>query len=109
MGHYRFTVLVAAMAAANGTDIGNVGRNVLHAPSQFNLDFSLARGFALGESSRLELRAEFFNALNHVNLAPPVSDLNAVLSSGGNLIRSRVRSLIPARSEKQLRRAIIRA
>ena len=33
----------------------------------------------------MEFRAEFFNVFNHVNFANPISDLNAVISSGGSL------------------------
>jgi hypothetical protein len=35
------------------------------------LDFALAREFALTEHARFQFRAEFFNALNHVNLGMP--------------------------------------
>ncbi len=68
----------SATAAASGTDIGNVGRNVLRGPSQTNLDLSIAKRFPIRESLNLELRAEFFNLFNHVNLANPISDLNVV-------------------------------
>jgi hypothetical protein len=72
-----------AIANAVGTDIGNVGRNVLRGPKQTNVDFSLIRRFPLDESRNLEFRVEVFNLLNHVNLANPISDLNAVIPSGG--------------------------
>ena len=35
------------------------------------------RRFPLGESRTVELRAEFFNLLNQVNLANPVSNVSA--------------------------------
>jgi len=73
-----------AIANALGTDIGNVGRNVLRGPSQNNIDVSLSKRFRLDESRNIEVRAEVFNLLNHVNLSNPISDLNAV-SSTGNL------------------------
>ena len=31
------------------------------------------------------MRAEFFNLFNHVNFANPISNLNAVSSSGGSI------------------------
>ncbi len=65
-----------------GTDIGNVGRNILRGPRQTNVDFSLIKHFAIREAKNIELRAEFFNLFNHVNLANPISDLNAVPASG---------------------------
>ncbi len=75
----------AARADAVGTDIGNVGRNGLRGPKQVNVDFSLIKHFPFGESKNIEFRAEFFNLFNHVNFANPISDLNAVLSSGGSV------------------------
>jgi hypothetical protein len=74
-----------ARADATGTDIGNVGRNVLRGPQQSNVDVSLIKRFALRESRTLEFHFDVFNVLNHVNLANPISDLNAVVSSGGTI------------------------
>jgi hypothetical protein len=74
-----------AIAGATGTDFGNVGRNVLRGPRQTNVDFSIIKRFHISESKNIELRAEFFNLLNHVNLANPISNLNAFASSGGSI------------------------
>jgi hypothetical protein len=68
-----------------GTDIGNVGRNVLRGPRQSNMDFSIIRRFPFRESKSVEFRAEFFNLFNQVNLANPISDLNAILPTGGSI------------------------
>jgi hypothetical protein len=73
----------AATASAPGTDIGNVGRDCLWGPRQVNLDFALAKFFPLAESQNFEFRTEFFNLLNHPNLANPISNLNALFASGG--------------------------
>lgn len=67
-----------ATAGATGTDLGNVGRNVLRGPGQSNVDFSVIKRFPLGESKNLEVRAEFFNLFNHVNFANPINNLSAV-------------------------------
>jgi hypothetical protein len=75
----------AALASGQGTDIGNVGRNVLRGPGQSNVDFSIVRRFRFSEAKSLEFRAEFFNLFNHVNLTNPISNLNVVTSSGGSL------------------------
>jgi hypothetical protein len=79
----------AATASASGTDIitdiGNVGRNCLRGPRQVNLDFSIAKHFPFAESRSLEFRAEFFNAFNHPNFANPISNLNALIASGGSI------------------------
>lgn len=74
-----------ATAAANGTDIGNVGRNILRGPRQNNTDFSVIKRFRINESKNVEFRTEFFNLFNHVSFANPISDLNAVAASGGSL------------------------
>jgi hypothetical protein len=74
-----------ATASATGTDFGNVGRNVLRGPRQVNVDFSIIKRFPFGEARNIEFRAEFFNLFNHVNFANPISNLNAVQSSGGSI------------------------
>jgi hypothetical protein len=74
-----------ATASAPGTDFGNVGRNVLRGPRQTNVDFSIIKRFPLREARSLEFRTEFFNLFNHVNFANPISNLNAVTSSGGSI------------------------
>lgn len=82
----------AATAGATGTDLGNVGRNVLRGPAQSNVDLSLIKRFRFRESKTLELRAEFFNLLNHANFANPVSNMSAVpttsISSTGQITGS---------------------
>ena len=77
-----------ALAGASGTDIGNVGRNVLRGYGQVNVDFSLIRRFPFGEAKSLEFRAEFFNLFNQVNLANPNGNLNSatVNSTTGQII-----------------------
>ncbi len=65
-----------ALAGDEGTDIGNVGRNVLRGPAQWNIDFSIGKQFALGEVKSLAFRADFFNLLNHPNRDNPVSDIS---------------------------------
>lgn len=65
-----------AIANAAGTDIGNVGRNVLRGPVQHSFDVAITRRFPLKDSRAVEFRAEFFNLLNNVNFANPVSNLN---------------------------------
>ena len=74
-----------AIANALGTDIGNVGRNVLRGPRQTNVDFSIIKRFPIAESRNIEFRAEFFNLFNHVNFDNPISNLNAITSSGGSI------------------------
>ncbi|HVY93557.1 MAG TPA: carboxypeptidase regulatory-like domain-containing protein [Bryobacteraceae bacterium] len=56
---------------------GNEGRNVVRGPGIQNVDFSLFRNFAMGESRHLQFRAECFNLLNHANLGLPENDLQS--------------------------------
>jgi hypothetical protein len=75
----------AAIASATGTDFGNVGRNVLRGPRQVNIDLAIMKRFPFNEAKSVEFRVEFFNLLNHVNLANPISNLAALSSSGGSI------------------------
>jgi Carboxypeptidase regulatory-like domain len=66
---------------------GNEGRNVVRGPGIEDVDLSLFKYFNLGESKRLQLRAECFNLLNHPNLGLPENDLESpafgqILQSG---------------------------
>jgi carboxypeptidase family protein/TonB-dependent receptor-like protein len=54
---------------------GNLGRNGLRGFGAFQWDLAASRTFVLRETLRLQLRAEFFNVLNHPNFANPVATL----------------------------------
>jgi hypothetical protein len=64
-----------AQPAAN--TIGTAGRNILRAPGLTNLDFLLSRSFRITETSRLDFRAEFFNAFNKTHLGKPNAQIGA--------------------------------
>jgi carboxypeptidase family protein/TonB-dependent receptor-like protein len=49
---------------------GNIGKNVLRLPHTANWDVQVAKNFFISERLRLQLRAEYFNVLNHPNFAP---------------------------------------
>jgi hypothetical protein len=66
-----------ALAGDLGTDIGNVGRNILRGPAQSDIDWSVGKRFPLTESKGFEFRADFFNALNHASESNPVSDISS--------------------------------
>ena len=74
-----------ARADGLGTDIGNVGRNVLRGPRQEKVDFSIIKRFRIGEQKSLEFHTEFFNLFNRVNFDNPISNLNVITSSGGSI------------------------
>jgi hypothetical protein len=59
-------------AAAPGT-FGNAGRDSLVGPGSINWDMALSREFRFTEAKRLEVRADFFNIMNHANWNQPGS------------------------------------
>jgi hypothetical protein len=60
---------------------GNAGRNILRADGIGNLDFGIIKNTRLGESVRVQLRADMFNATNTRNFGIPTAAVN----SGGFL------------------------
>ena len=56
----------AFSAPPKGT-LGNLGRNTVVGPSQFNMDISLQKEVSIDSKRRLEFRAEIFNLPNHTN------------------------------------------
>ncbi len=48
----------------------NSARNTLQLPGINNLDFSISKGFKWGESRKISLRADLFNAFNHAQYIP---------------------------------------
>ncbi|HXA00193.1 MAG TPA: TonB-dependent receptor [Candidatus Dormibacteraeota bacterium] len=49
---------------------GNVGKNVFRLPKTSNWDVQISKYFTFTERFKLQLRAEYFNVLNHPNFAP---------------------------------------
>jgi len=53
---------------------GNLGRNSLRGPGSRAIDSSIGRSFALhwlGETAKIQVRADLFNVFNHANLGNP--------------------------------------
>ena len=85
---------------------GNAGRNLFRGPRLDNLDFSIVKTTKLNERISMQLRGEFFNALNHphfmnpsifyfndpsdpgtfglIAATPDVAAANPVIGTGGN-------------------------
>lgn len=61
---------------------GNMGRNVVRGPDYVNLDLSVLKTFTFEQHLNLELRAEFFNILNHPNLTAIDGDVSDTSSLG---------------------------
>jgi len=73
--------LLAFQASDDGPDqncvpgtrhFGNEGRNSLRGPSFKQWDFAIYKNTQITERLGVQLRAEFFNALNHPNFANPL-------------------------------------
>jgi len=62
---------------------GTAGRNILRGPGFAQLDLALQKGFQVREGTKIVLRAETFNLLNHPNFAVP-SNTQSPLTLGGN-------------------------
>jgi hypothetical protein len=51
---------------------GNLGRNSLSGPTYKQWDFAIYKNTAITERMNLQIRADFFNILNHPNFANPI-------------------------------------
>ena len=69
---------------AYGT-FGNLGRNSIFGPGYFNLDFSVTKNTRIYERFTLQLRAEFFNLLNHPNFALPAGSITPGVGPTGQI------------------------
>src|SRR5712664_136774 len=61
----------SVMTAPNWGTFGTMGRNPFRGPRVDNLDLSIVKSTKLNERVTLQLRAEFFNALNHPHFMNP--------------------------------------
>jgi hypothetical protein len=67
----------AFTANAIGT-FGDTGKNAMFGPGYFDADFAAIKNTKIGERVSIQLRAEFFNALNHVNFGMPGNVQNSI-------------------------------
>jgi hypothetical protein len=69
----------AAFVVPSPRQYGSAGRNILTGPGSVNVDAMLARSIPWGASDveRLQIRAEFFNLLNHTNFGLPVHSVES--------------------------------
>ncbi len=69
---------------ADGT-FGDLGRDSIFGPGYKNLDFSVAKNTQIFERLNLQLRAEFFNILNHPNFALPNGSITPGPGTAGQI------------------------
>lgn len=60
---------------AEGT-FGNTGIGIIRGPGNWNIDLSTRKQFRIVENHNLELRASFYNVMNHANLGNPNTTQN---------------------------------
>lgn len=85
LGGY-FNKAAFAATCTNAAPFGTSPRNFLRGPNQKNVDFSVIKFIPVTERTKMEFRAEFFNAFNNVNFANPISTFTSgVPSSFGTL------------------------
>lgn len=76
----------AAFAVAQPGEYGTSPRTgAVRLPGVFNDDFSATKGFKFGESTNLQLRADFFNAFKHYNPDPSTITLARNSSNFGKI------------------------
>jgi len=56
---------------------GDLGRNSLYGPGAISLDTALTRRFAFKERLNMDIRADFFNVLNHANPSNPSASVTS--------------------------------
>ena len=66
----------AACTVSSGL-FGNLGRNAVYGPGQINWDMAITRRFAVNERWKLDLRADFFNIMNHANWNNPTTSITS--------------------------------
>ena len=54
---------------------GTANPSLVYGPGRWQADISIGKIFRFGESANLQIRADAFNALNHVNYANPVTSI----------------------------------
>lgn len=84
----------AAFALPAPFTFGNARRNSLTGPNEVTMDLSVEKSTVITEGSKLLLRFDAFNALNHPNFGTPASNISVTSTSG---VISSTNSNAPAR------------
>jgi hypothetical protein len=72
---YRFPVF--EFQQPDPGSFGNLGRNSVYGEGFLNYDLAVAKGFAIAEQNRLEIRGEVFNLTNTPHFANPIVNVNS--------------------------------
>jgi hypothetical protein len=80
----------SAFTRQTGGTFGNTGRATILGPSSWNVDAALSRTFRVTETTKMDLRVEAFNLLNHARFSNPGTSL-----SNGNTLGQITSALDP--------------
>jgi Carboxypeptidase regulatory-like domain/TonB dependent receptor-like, beta-barrel len=83
---------------------GNWGRDSVIGPGYIDTDLSIAKSIAIKESLNLQLRADFFNLFNHVNLGQPDSCVDCQDGNAGT-----ISSIVASQDGSSMRRIMLSA
>ena len=83
VGYVAVNSVARYIQAGNGA-VSNISRNTYVMPGINNIDISLFKNFHFGEGrKRIQLRADFFNALNHPQYVPgSVNTVDPIATTG---------------------------
>jgi len=83
---------------------GNWGRDSMIGPGYIDTDLSVSKSIPLKESLNLQLRADFFNLFNHVNLGEPDSCVDCQDGNAGT-----ISSIVASQDGSSMRRIMLSA
>ena len=90
--HYFFTP--SSFAPEKLGTFGNAGRNLLRGPGIANFDWAFMKDTRITESTRLQLRFEFYNLFNHTQFDPSGAVTDISSSNFGRILAARDPRLI---------------
>jgi hypothetical protein len=79
--HY-FNLAAFAPTPVGAGRFGNAGVGILEGPGTATINLGLAKVFKLRERAKLRFEATFTNVLNHVNFAPPATQIDNMATFG---------------------------
>lgn len=88
LNHYFNTACFAAppvITSDGATAFGNLGPSVARGPAEQDFDIALLKNLPAGESRRLQLRGEFYNAFNTPSFSDPTTSLGTASGSSSGV------------------------
>jgi hypothetical protein len=73
----NFPTDAQAVALPEVRTYGSLARNTLRGPGNYNIDMAFSKTTPIHENLRLEVRADFFNLVNHAQFANPDTNISS--------------------------------